>query len=65
MARTSPTEFVQQVQQETRKVTWPSWKETRMTTLMVFVMVVIVSVFLSVADWAIGNVMRIILGSGT
>jgi preprotein translocase subunit SecE len=64
MARTSPSEFVQQVQQETRKVTWPSWKETRMTTLMVFVMVVIVSVFLSVADWAIGNVMRIILGSG-
>jgi preprotein translocase subunit SecE len=64
MARTSPTEFIQQVQQETRKVTWPSWKETRMTTLMVFVMVVIVSVFLSVADWAIGNVMRLILGSG-
>jgi preprotein translocase subunit SecE len=31
---------------------------------MVFVMVVIVSVFLSVADWAIGNVMRFILGSG-
>jgi preprotein translocase subunit SecE len=64
MARTSPTEFAQQVQQETRKVTWPSWKETRMTTLMVFVMVVIVSVFLSVADWAIGNVMRLILGTG-
>jgi len=64
MARTSPSEFVRQVQQETRKVTWPSWKETRMTTLMVFVMVVIVSVFLSVADWAIGNVMRLILGGG-
>ena len=64
MARTSPSEFVQQVRQETAKVTWPSWKETRMTTLMVFVMVVIVSVFLSVADWAIGNVMRLILGSG-
>ena len=64
MARTSPTEFVQQVQQETRKVTWPSWKETRMTTLMVFVMVVIVSVFLSLADYLIGNAMRLILGSG-
>jgi preprotein translocase subunit SecE len=64
MARTSPSEFVQQVRQETRKVTWPSWKETRMTTLMVFVMVVIVSVFLSVADYLIGNAMRFILGSG-
>jgi preprotein translocase subunit SecE len=64
MARTSPSEFVRQVQQETRKVTWPSWKETRMTTLMVFVMVVIVSVFLSLADYLIGNAMRFILGSG-
>jgi preprotein translocase subunit SecE len=64
MARTSPSKFIQEVQQETRKVTWPSWKETRMTTLMVFIMVVIVSVFLSVADWAIGNAMRLILGSG-
>ena len=51
MARTSPAEFVQQVRQETRKVTWPTWKETYTTTLMVFVMVVLVSVFLSVADW--------------
>jgi preprotein translocase subunit SecE len=64
MARTSPTEFIQQVQQETRKVTWPSWKETRMTTLMVFVMVVLVSVFLSVADWVIGTAMKAILGGG-
>ncbi len=64
MARTSPAKFIQEVQQETRKVTWPSWKETRMTTLMVFVMVVLVSVFLSVADWIIGNAMRLVLGGG-
>ena len=35
-----------------------------MTTLMVFVMVVVVSVFLSFADYLIGNAMRFILGSG-
>ena len=64
MARTSPAKFIQEVQQETRKVTWPSWKETRMTPLMVFVMVVVVSLFLSVTDWAIGSVMKIILGGG-
>ena len=64
MARTSPTEFVQQVRQETRKVTWPSWKETYTTTTMVFIMVVIVSVFLSFTDWAIGSVMKVILGGG-
>jgi len=64
MARTSPAKFIQEVQQETRKVTWPSWKETRMTTLMVFVMVVVVSVFLSLTDWIIGNAMKLILGGG-
>jgi preprotein translocase subunit SecE len=64
MARTSPAKFIQEVQQETRKVTWPSWKETRMTTLMVFVMVVVVSLFLSLADWIIGNAMKAILGGG-
>ena len=64
MARTSPAQFVKQVQDETRKVTWPSWKETRTTTLMVFVMVVLVSLFLSLADYLIGNAMRLILGSG-
>jgi preprotein translocase subunit SecE len=64
MARTSPAKFIQEVRQETAKVTWPSWKETYTTTLMVFVMVVIVSVFLSLADWLIGNAMRLILGSG-
>ena len=64
MARTSPAKFIQEVRQETAKVTWPSWKETRMTTLMVFVMVVVVSVFLSVADWIIGNAMKAILGGG-
>ena len=64
MARTNPRQFADQVMQETRKVTWPSWKETRMTTLMVFVMVVVVSVFLSFADYLIGNAMRFILGSG-
>jgi preprotein translocase subunit SecE len=64
MARTSPAKFIQEVQQETRKVTWPSRKETVTTTIMVFVMVVVVSVFLSFADWIIGNAMRLFLGTG-
>ena len=39
MAKTSPTEFVQQVRQEVARVTWPTRKETLVTTAMVFVMV--------------------------
>ena len=64
MARTSPAKFIQEVRQETAKVTWPSRKETVTTTIMVFIMVVIVSLFLSFVDYLIGNAMRLILGGG-
>jgi len=64
MARTSPAQFIQEVRQETAKVTWPSRKETVTTTAMVFLMVVLVSVFLSFADYLIGNGLKLILGGG-
>ena len=64
MAKTSPAKFIQEVRQETSKGTWPSRKETVTTTAMVFVMVVLVSVFLSVADWIIANALRLVLGIG-
>ena len=64
MARTSPAKFIQEVRQETSKVTWPSRKETVTTTAMVFLMVVVVSLFLSVVDWGIANSLRIVLGVG-
>jgi preprotein translocase subunit SecE len=64
MAKTSPAKFIQEVRQETSKVTWPSRKETFTTTAMVFVMVVVVSLFLSFADWIIANALRLVLGIG-
>ena len=65
MAKVSPAKFIQEVRQETAKVTWPSRKETVTTTIMVFIMVVIVSLFLSFVDYLIGNAMRLILGGGS
>ena len=47
--------FLQEVREETRKVTWPTRRETAITTAMVFVMVAIASVFFLLAD----QVMRI------
>ena len=64
MAKTSPAKFIQEVRQETSKVTWPSRKETVTTTAMVFVMVVLVSLFLFVADLAIASTLRVVLGIG-
>ena len=45
MARTTPTEFVQQVRTETRKVVWPSRRETVMTGVMVVLMTTILALF--------------------
>jgi len=51
MARTSAAEFFQQVRQEISKVTWPSRKETTVTTGMVFLMVIFCSLFFLVIDY--------------
>lgn len=64
MAKVSPVQFFREVRQETAKVTWPSRKETVTTTAMVFLMVVAVSVFLSFADWIIGQALKLVLGIG-
>ena len=45
MAKTTPLEFINQVKTETRKVTWPTWKETWMTGLMVVIMTTILALF--------------------
>ncbi|TDT92919.1 MULTISPECIES: preprotein translocase subunit SecE [Azorhizobium] len=50
MAKNSPVEFFQQVRTETAKVTWPSRRETLITTAMVFVMVLLASIFFLVVD---------------
>ena len=64
MANINPTKFYQEVRQETAKVTWPSRKETVTTTVMVFLMVVAVSLFLSFADQVIAWLLKMVLGIG-
>src|ERR1051326_8375187 len=48
--RVSPFRFLQEVREEGRKVTWPTRRETAITTGMVFVMVAIASIFFLVSD---------------
>ena len=50
MAKFSPFKFLQEVRSETDKVTWPTRRETTITTIMVFVMVAVSSVVFLVAD---------------
>jgi preprotein translocase subunit SecE len=64
MAKTSPVKFFQEVRQEVSRVTWPSRKETAVTTAMVFVMVFAAAIFFFVADQILAQVVRWILGLG-
>jgi len=59
---TSPFKFLQEVREETNKVTWPSRKETMITTGMVFVMVALASIFFLLADQIIRVAVTFVLG---
>ena len=60
----NPVEFVRQVRMEMRKVTWPSRKETTASTIAVFVMVILASLFLFAADQIMAVLVRFVLGIG-
>jgi preprotein translocase subunit SecE len=62
MAKYNPVEFMQEVRQEVAKVTWPTWKEVWITTLMVLLMVTLASVFFLLTDQALGWLVRLVLG---
>ncbi len=48
--RTSPAQFFREVRAEARKISWTSRKETWITSVMVLIMVVVASLFLSLVD---------------
>jgi preprotein translocase subunit SecE len=64
MAKTNPVEFLQQVRNEGSKVTWPTRKETMVTTAMVFVMAILASIFFLIVDQIVGFGVRLVLGLG-
>ena len=64
MAKTNPFEFLQQVRAETAKVTWPTRRETLVTSVMVLIMVVLAAGFFLLADQVIRFVIGIVLGIG-
>lgn len=64
MAKFNPFEFLQEVQNEGKKVTWPARKETMVTTGMVFVLVVVAALFFLLADQVISFLVTFVLGLG-
>lgn len=62
MPKISPFKFMQEVRAEVQKVTWPTRKETTVTTIMVFVMVAVAALFFLLADQVMRIAVSFILG---
>jgi preprotein translocase subunit SecE len=61
--RGSVIQFFREVQREISKVTWPTWKETWLTTVMVFIMVGLLMLFFFVVDWTLSFGERWLIGA--
>ena len=57
----NPFRYLQQVRSETSKVTWPTRRETLVTTALVIVMVFIASLFFLAVDWTIKELLTLLL----
>jgi preprotein translocase subunit SecE len=64
MTRVNPGQFIREVRREVSKVTWPSRKETGVSTAMVFLMVILAALFFFVLDQIVSTVVKLILGLG-
>ena len=60
----NPLTFIQEVRSEVAKVTWPTRRETLVTTIMVFIMAALASVFFFLADQVLSFVVTFMLGLG-
>jgi preprotein translocase subunit SecE len=65
MPKISPFKFMQEVRAEASKVTWPTRKETTVTTIMVFVMVFVASIFFLLTDQLMRIAVSFVLGIST
>lgn len=64
MAKTNPAQFVKEVRQEASKVTWPTRKETTISTVMVFFMVILAAIFFLIVDQILSWGVQSIFGLG-
>lgn len=61
MAKTNPIEFIQQVRTETKKVVWPTRRETVMTGIMVMIMTTLLGLFFLLIDGIFDRIVRFLL----
>lgn len=62
MTKINPAKFIREVRQEMGKVSWPTRKETTVSTAMVLVLVTVAATFFVFVDWVLSSVIRALLG---
>jgi preprotein translocase subunit SecE len=61
VAKTSPLEFMRQVQTETKKVVWPTRRETVMTGVMVVILTTVLALFFLAVDTFLQGIVTALL----
>jgi preprotein translocase subunit SecE len=61
MMKLNPGQYIREIRREISKVTWPSRKETTVSTGMVFLMVFVAALFFFLVDQVISTVVKLIL----
>jgi preprotein translocase subunit SecE len=64
MAKFNPMQFIEEVRRETAKVTWPTRRETGVSTAMVFVFVIATALFFFLVDQVLAIVVKFVLRLG-
>lgn len=62
MAKQNPVAFARQVRLETKKVTWPTRKETTVTAVMVILFAIVAACFFLMADALVASLLSLVLG---
>ena len=61
MAKTSPNEFIRQVNVERKKIVWPTNRETLMTAVMVVILTGTLGIFFFGIDTLFGWIVKMLL----
>lgn len=62
MSKSGPFSYFREVRQEVSKITWPTRKETIASTIAVFIMVALASIFLFLSDQILAWLVSLVLG---
>jgi len=60
----NPFQFIQEVRSEAGKITWPTRRETLITSGLVILMVVFASLFFVIVDWTLRFGVKLLLRAG-